>query len=476
MNPKLAQAWDGDIPDVDAPATMSGCTFDSTRGGSGVEIAELGEAGDDDSTTSTNSAAPPAHEAAYPTDSVLETFMAFAREYSESEDSMLIGAVLPVVSALLARRVFISFAGRKHPNLYSLLVTKPGFRKSTNINLVARLARALLPPQAFTGGATSEQALFKQYMARPDKLLIESEGNTVLSNWASDSAGKIVAKRYLDLYDCSAWQQNYIKQEEENGEALQRIEQTSTSLLIGTTFNNCRFNGLETRDGMRRRVCYYVSEDFARTIYWPPDLDGEEFARVVAAFKPLAELTGEVKLSREARALWNDLQDRNRVEIRSIHEMDSAAEAHGSALAEEQSKTLKLAMIFEACRWAAEPARNWQEIQRDTLELAAAHGRYCLAAGQALDAIGRRGEIRDEADAILANIRTEFGNQSKGGKIELNRTQLTHRFAANPGRPGAMKAGRFYSEIIPDLEKRGLALSLPKAGKLTTYRFDVAER
>ena len=137
---------------------------------------------------------------------------------------------------------------------------------------------------------------------------------------------------------------------------------------------------------------------------------------------------------------------------------------------------LKFAMIFETCRWAADNARNWPEIQRDTLEFAAGHGRYCLAAGQSLDAIGRRGEIREEADAILANIRTEFTSHAKGGKIELNRTQLTHRFAANPGRHGAMTPGRLYSEIIPDLAKRGLARALPKAGKLHVYQFDAADK
>ena len=456
-----------DTPDIERAAN---------RGGGGVEIAEVAEGGADDSATSTNSATPPMPTAAYPTDSVIENFMDFARGYSESEDAMLIGSLLPIVSRLLARRVFIRFAGRKYPNLYSLLVTKPGLRKSTNIRLVAKLGRALLPSDAFIEGATSEQALFKQYQANPDRLLIEEEGNTVLSNWASDAAGKIVAKRFLRLYDCASWQQDYIRQKEEDGEALQRIEETSTSLLIGTTFNNCRFHGLETRDGMRRRVLYYVSEDFARTIHWPPDLDGEEFLRLVEAFRPLTELAGEITLSTDARRLWDGLQDRNREEIRGIHEIDSAAEAYGSALAEEQSKTLKLAMIFEACRWAKDRTRDWQEIQRDTLELAAAHGRYCLMAGRALDTIGKRGEIRDEADAILAHIRAEFVAFAKGGRIELTRTQLTHRFAANPGRPGAMKPGRLYSEIIPDLEKRDLARPLPKAGKLHVYQFDARDK
>lgn len=444
------------------------------REGSPVEIAEVVESPADVSATSTNST-PPTARAVYPEDSALEDFMAFAREYSESEDSMLIGAVLPVVGRLLARRVFIRFAGRKYANLYSLLVTKPGLRKSTNIRLVERLGVVLLPSNAFIGGATSEQALFKQYQGNPDRLLIEEEGNTVLSNWASDAAGKIVAKRFLRLYDCASWQQDYIKQKEEDGAELQRIEETSTSLLIGTTFNNCRFHGLETRDGMRRRVCYYVSEDFARTIYWPPDLDGDEFARVANAFRPMAELTGEMTLAGDAQSLWNQLQDQNREEIRGIREINNAGEAYGSALAEEPSKTLKLAMIFEACRWTKDNSRNWREIQRDTLALAAEHGRYCLAAGRSLDAIGKRGEIRDEADAILAKIRTDFAGQVKDGKIELTRTQLTSRFAPNPGRNGAMTPARLYSEIIPDIIKRGHARELPCEGKLHIYQFTAAE-
>jgi hypothetical protein len=297
----------------------------------------------------------------------------------------------------------------------------------------------------------------------------------VLANWLSDAAGKIVAKRFLRLYDCAYWQQDYIRQMGDDGGALQRIEETSTSLLIGTTFNNCRFHGLETRDGMRRRVCYYVSEEFARTIYWPPELDGAEYGRLLAAFRPLTEVTGEMTLSRDARLLWNDLQDRNRQEIRAIHGIDTASEAYGSALAEEQSKTLKFAMLFEACRWATDTTQSFGEIRRDTLELAAEHGRYCLTAGRALDAIGNRSEIRDRADSILAKIRTDFAaaaNPANGGGIELTRTQLTSRFAPNPDRAGAITPARLYNEILPDLIKRGLARELPReGGKGRVYQF-----
>ena len=78
--------------------------------------------------------------AVYPEDSVLEHYMRFARGFSESEDAVLIGAALPIVSRFRWRRVFIQFAGTKFPNLYAVLVTKPGFRKSTSIWLTEKLA------------------------------------------------------------------------------------------------------------------------------------------------------------------------------------------------------------------------------------------------------------------------------------------------------------------------------------------------
>ena len=150
------------------------------------------------------------------------------------------------------------------PNLYSILVTRPGLRKTTTINLAAYIAHRLLPKEAFVSGITSNQALFLEYLAHPDKLWLIDEGNVILANWAHDAAGKQVAKQVLTLYDCSSWRESYIKHKEEEGEAIQEIAQTSTSILIGTTFSSARFSALETRDGMRRRFNYYVSESFGR--------------------------------------------------------------------------------------------------------------------------------------------------------------------------------------------------------------------
>ena len=75
--------------------------------------------------------------------------------------------------------------------------------------------------------------------------------------------------------------------------------------------------------------------------------------------------------------------------------------------------------------------------------------------------------------AILATIRVEFRREARDGTIELSKTMLTHRFAANPSRRGAMTPARLYNEVLPDLQKRGLARLLPRNRKLEVYQFPV---
>ena len=140
----------------------------------------------------------------WPLDSVIEDYVLLARRYSEGEDSILTGSFLPVISAVLARNVYINFGQRIFPNLYHVIVAKPGLRKSMTIDLVTRIARNLLPKEAFVSGVTSNQALFLEYLKHPDKLWVIDEGNVILDNWAHDAAGKGVGQ-LLALYDCPPW-------------------------------------------------------------------------------------------------------------------------------------------------------------------------------------------------------------------------------------------------------------------------------
>jgi hypothetical protein len=53
--------------------------------------------------------------------------MVFARQYSEAEDSILIGCNVPIVAAILARKIYYPFGGPLFPNLFNIVVTPQGF-------------------------------------------------------------------------------------------------------------------------------------------------------------------------------------------------------------------------------------------------------------------------------------------------------------------------------------------------------------
>ena len=318
----------------------------------------------------------------WPQDSIIEDFVLLARQYSESEDQVLVGSFLPVISAVLARNVYINFGRRMFPNLYCILVTRPGLRKSTTVQLVTHIARNLLLKEAFVSGVTSNQALFLEYLKHPDKLWLIDEGNVILDNWAHDAAGKGVARQVLALYDCPPWRESYVKHKKKEGKAIQEVPETSTSILIGATPESARFSALETRDGMRWRFNYYTSERFGRMIPWPLSYDSCELIEFTGTLEGLKDLKGEMRLSPEAFELWKQLQVENRRQIEAVSGIDPASETCGSMLAASPAKTLKLAMIFEVCRWLKDKTRDWQVIQADTLDLAARHEAYCVAANK----------------------------------------------------------------------------------------------
>ncbi len=352
---------------------------------------------------STNSPGPPTHKAIYPEDSILKDWMDFSTEFSESADCHLIGSILPIVGGILARRIWYPLAGKKYPNVYVILCARAGHRKSTIIALAEKLGKQLLDHSHFSSSSASEEALFEQYDPGQnggcaDKIMVCEEGNTLMANWKESSYGKIVAKRYLLLYDCRDWKQAFKQNKSSSEGSVERyIPGTSTSILIGAPFHISRFQGLEIRDGMRRRVLPNVAEKMERIIYFPREFEGSDFNELVSRFRPLiSDLPpGKYNFSSSARELWCSIQDNNRERGNNLPiNMDSQTEALASILSEEPSHTIKIAMIFEACRWVNDQSREPLIIQQDTLELASQHVNQCIQAGQLLETIGNRAEIK----------------------------------------------------------------------------------
>lgn len=418
--------------------------------------------------------------ATWPEDSWLTDYLEFGRKYSEASDEALVGCILPVVGAILGRSIWVDFGGHKYPNVYVNLASNPGFRKSTTMGLAERMAREILPARKFTSGTASEEALFTEYSEEdggdPDKLLIQDEGNTILANWANTSYGKVVAKRYLTLYDCKPFQVAFQKNLKSGDSVVKRIDETSTNILMGATLNVANFHGLESADGMRRRFLTYLIRDFERVIYFPESLDSGEFEEL---WRQLAEIpnkvAGRVEFTDCGREAFIKIQDRNRAKLRALPSNAGAAES--GLLAEEVSFTLKVAMIFQALRVISPNSPNspsaWapMKLDKEVLKWANLHVQNRLTDARELDSLGKHDELLRNCELVHSVVVNEFSKKRLDGDvIILTRSDLTTRFCNNPSRNSSLSPS-LYTQVIPELIRQGLCAELPKEGRLQRYAF-----
>lgn len=424
-------------------------------------------------------------QAIYPPCELIDRYLKFARSTSESEDNLLLGALLPIAGALLGRNVWFDFGSKMYPNIYTMLAAPAGFRKSTCVKLVESIAAEILNKDRFLSGQASEEALFYEYDPEnggcPDKLLIEDEGNTILSNWSNSQYGKIVSKRFLSLFDCKSWRQAFKQNLKDGDSVVKSIEETSTNILIAATLGVAGFRGLESKDGMQRRFLTYLSENLARTIYLPKSIDSPEFKDFCLDFSLLCNLEGTFSFSDSGFQKWKDIQDRNRIEIsESRFGSISGSESKASYLATEPTHTLKIAMIFASFRLISRKTyfsgkRLEFLIEPLELEIANLHVRQCIQDSLALENVSQKSEIREESERIFAGIQERVdstGIIAMEGKryFAMTKSQLTSAFAPHSNR-GGMTVARLYNAIIPDLIKQRKCKQISKEGKKITYGF-----
>jgi hypothetical protein len=425
------------------------------------------------STNSTNSTPEGGLETVViPHDSLLEDYRSFAREQVESADSYIVSAILPVVAASLARRVYFPWGNESiYPNLFSMLAGKAGDRKSSAINLAESLAKAVLKPEHFLAHACSAESLFDEYDSEcggsPDKILVADDANTILGTWTRSGYGERVGHSFLNLYDCKYRSESF----REGGRRI--IPETSTSVVFGATFDICRLQGRGISSGLQRRFLFYAAEKHGRLITCPPPLDQSGFDRLTSMLAKLNKINAVCGFSQKARAIWEEYQRKNRVLLQT--EID---DAHSSRLNGAPRHVQKVAMIFQASVWVKQDGRDWDGvIHSSTLEAAIAHVDHCLQTAARLDSIAERAAITTAAEVLLAKIRCDFSTSEylHGGWISLTKTHLTAKYASQPTRANAWKPDDLYLRIIPKLIEQGTACVADKQGKKITYRFTIED-
>ncbi len=437
-----------------------------------------GAAGSTTSTTSTGGHT--LEMAIIPADSLLEDYRHFARDQLESADSYIIGSFLPVVAACLGRRVHFPWASERiYPNLFSILAGKSGDRKSTAINLAEAVATALLKPENFLPHDCSVESLFDEYDpgfgGSPDKLLMVDDANSLLGTWTKSGYGERVSRRFLDLYDCQHLSESFQKNKKASADGTGRrfIPETSTSVVLGATFDICRLRGRQISSGLQRRFLFYAAERHGRFIASPPPGDMAQFNGLVKALNRLAELKAECAFSDQAGVLWEAYQRQNR-ELLKIE----ADEGRLSRINGAPRHVQKIAMLFEAAIWARQDRPAWDGVvQATTLQLAINHVTHCLETAARLDALADKAEITTAADVLLAKIRRDFRlpQHLRDGRIWLTKTDLTAKYAPHPDRPHSWKPDDLYLRLIPNLIEHGLARLGEQQGKKVWYGFAVED-
>src|SRR5260221_2356098 len=387
-----------------------------------------------DWTNSTNSTGGYTQGAIYPSNSILEDYVALAREQTEAADCFILGSILPVCGALLARRVYHDWGTSKiFPNVFVMLAGKPRDRESSIISLARQNAAAWLPPETFVPENFRPEALFGEddpdRGGRPDKLLLIDDANLILTDWQKTANGMRNATRFLKLYDCGSLAENYRRNASENNPATRRmIPQTSTSDLFAATFNVACFQGQAVRAGLGRRLLYYVADRHGRLITHPKEVSIQP---VVCPFDQLQRLSGALAFTPEAAKLWNDFQRDNRSRT---NRTDHSKEAELTRLSSAPIQALSVAMIFQACVCAKQHL-PLKLISENVLRCAIEHLDCNLEAAVFLDSIADQQTTRNDAELLLAKIRVDFRHE--GGSIYVPRSALTTKYAHHSGRPGS---------------------------------------
>lgn len=431
------------------------------------------------STSSTNSTVPQRFEfeaAVYPPQSLLEDYVKYAHERLESADSYIVGAILPVMAACLARRVYFEWGDdRIYPNIFSLLAGRAGERKSSAVNLAEKFAKIALAPESFLPALCSSESLLDEYHLEsgglPDKLLLLDDANPLLGTWTEAGYGRRVSQQFLRLYDCKDLSESFQKNKsDENVSGRRTVDETSTSVVLGATPDVCRLQGRGISSGLQRRFLFYAAEKHGRFIPCPPASDPTQLEFLSDQFREMCKLEVACRFTRTALGVWEEYQQRNRDLLQRENKEAVSARLNGAPRAVQ-----KIAMLFEAACWVNTEDQWKGFIQSDTLELAIKHVDRCLDTASKLDALAEKEATAVNAESLLARIRRDFGCKRERGLIVLTKSELTAKYAPHPTRPNALKPADLYERFIPILMDKGFARLAGKDGKQMRYEFTCEE-
>jgi hypothetical protein len=429
------------------------------------------------SPSSPNSPGSICQETFFPLDSILADYHEYTVTQTEAPDTYIMGSILSVTGAILARNVWVEWAaydGKLYPSVYSILAGPPGNMKSTSIYPAKSIAKGVLDEKAFLTQNYSPEALFDSFYKHPDRFLVCSDAGSTITKWANPYDGQRLSHTFLTLFDCEPMSEGFRRNRNQDDlDTQERVTgPLSLSILFGATLSKCQFNGNSERDGLSRRFLHHLAIESVREIDRPKP-DHEWIDELVEKFRRLTYLKGAFQWEPDAAKRFDQYKKEIRARKKAHDPFDEATQGRLATLC---VYVLKILMQFECaiiCKrddWIPDSPRLVFHL--GTLELAIAYVEECFKAAQSLNDVANKNVIREQAETLLANIRSDFQfHPDDSGSIIVTRTQITKTYAPHPGRRSGLTINDLYVRIIPCLIASGEALLLPREDRKEIYAF-----
>ena len=275
-----------------------------------------------------------------PHGSFLYHFIEYCNKITDAPDIFAFAAGLTAISAILQKNVFMKWTGGKlYANMYILMIMKSGGRKSTVLRVLKQILEnfdmedgSLIYPSDVT-----PEAFYMVAQSRPYGTFFHGEfGGWLKSLERSYNKG---FKEFLtDVYDGFS-QKKLIKGPNGTGQ-LYRIDEPAINILSASTIAWISENIKEAdrQSGFMQRFTIFYAQQDKKEIALP--ISNNPPNSLVKELKELLSIKGEIKLSEEAKQIYEEFYySENESKKRQ-------SEIYGSFHTRLFTLVIKIAMIY----------------------------------------------------------------------------------------------------------------------------------
>ena len=301
------------------------------------------ESGESGTTSTTASSVSHAGAAYFPANSIIGWFVKFSEQQIETARAFIVAAAIIICSMLLNRRVYFVWGSKRiYPGLYIACVGPSGASRKSELMGLVRPVLEELCPGMLLADYSSHERLVEAFAEQPIRAMVYSEGKNLVDSLNSSPT---LTGDILQVYDGASISTDFKCNEGRSQDGTSRIEAKDTflSILLGITSEGLRFSERNRHNGLMGRCEFLYAAGRGRDILTAPPVLAAERNQLVAEFKSLKQLKGEMRFSPEAERLWIEMQRQNRCLLD-----DNPPEAVASYIARAPFATIRVAMIFEA--------------------------------------------------------------------------------------------------------------------------------